>query len=377
MDILAINLNKYKGLESVLKDDLENDNAKIDYLIINGEKELYLKLTDKLVIKNLYVGFSPLASSELVGLAALLSFLNNSSEYKIRYYEEPYFDFSVDPLVLSLISYFKSADLTKTIFHISSISDNTSGSFKFVPNFESVIYPCFKFNKIIYSLYTTSLGACQYKDMGRNILNSFNNNSISINLLSQLSAIQANFPEFQPLVSCLDIYLKLAKQRNINALIFYVSLFLNVSAFNKNRNEFTIAYVFLQRAIETALTHYYFSSGVLELNEYERLCFKGERKSIQGVGDLIKEYFSTNYNPQLEKKISKLNVIRNRSVLAHGFYIPSSSDFDELFDASKTLIDMLFSDDDIKKFYQISLNSLKPLTKENIKTRVGVFFNIN
>ena len=80
MDILAINLNKYKGLESVIKDDLENDYAKVDYLIINGEKEFYDDLTDKLKIKNLYVGFSPLASSELVGLAALLSFLNNSSE---------------------------------------------------------------------------------------------------------------------------------------------------------------------------------------------------------------------------------------------------------------------------------------------------------
>lgn len=373
MDILAVNLNKYKGIESVVKDDLAGE--KINYLLVNGESECFLDFTSELNIPSLYVGFSPLSSSELVGFAALLSFLNHSEHYTVKYYEEPKFSFSTDPLIVSLISYFKSSDLTKTIFYTYNISDNTSGAYEFVPDFGTIIYPYFKFNKLIYSLYTTSLGACQYKDMGRNILSSLNNNSISVTLTKNISAFETNLPEFQSLTKCLDFYLKLAKRKEINALVFYVALFFNISSFNKNRKEFAVSYVFLQRAIETALTYYYLSSGVLEVNEYDRLCFKGERKPIQGVGELIKEYFSKNSYPDLEKKISKLNFIRNCSILAHGFHIPSSNEYNELFEASKNLVEGLFSNNDAINFYKISLDSLKPLSKEHIREKISSFFN--
>lgn len=375
MEILALNLNKYQGIESVIKEDLIDN--KVDYLLINGEQEKFSNFILGLDIGCLYTGFSPLGSSELVGLAALLSFLNGADHYTVKHYEGSVFNYSTDPLMLSLIGFFKSTDISKSIYHTYNISENTSGSYKYVPNFEAVVYPIFKFNKIIYSLYTTSLGVCQFKDMGKNILSSLNNHSISINLANQLSSFDTKLPEFKTLISCVDIYMKLAKRKDINALVFYVALFLNISSFNKNRNEFAVSYVFLQRAVETALTHYYLSSGTLEMNDYDRLCFKGDRKPIMGVGELIKEFFSKNQFPDLEKKICKLNIIRNCSVLAHGFYIPSSNEFNELFEASKLMIEKLFTAEDINNFYSISLKSLRPLARDHIKNKINSYFDNN
>lgn len=373
MDILAINLNKYKGIESVVREDLTN--SEVDYLFINGDKDCFEEFFSELKMGVLYVGFSPLSSSELAGFAALLSFLNNNEVYKIRYYEESETRPKVEPLVISLIDFFNSSDLTKTIFYTTSITDGSvSNSYSFVPEFKSVVYPYFEFNRLIYSLYTTSLGACQFKNMGKNLLRSLNNESISLSLARQLSNIDGKHPEFKALTLCLNYYLKLANKNEKNALVFYVALFLNISSFNKNRNEFAIAYLFLQRAIETALTHFFLSSGVLELNDYDRLCFKGELKPIQGVGDLIKEYFAIHSNPVLEKKVSKLNYIRNCSLLAHGLYIPSSDEYNELYDATKKMVENLFSSNDTSSFYKMSLTSLKPLSKEHIKSKIIDFF---
>lgn len=373
MNIVAVNLNKYYGVEDVVKEDIKATH--VSYLLINGDKLIVDKFTDELRIDYLYVGFSPLSGAELVGLAALLSYLNNEKEYTIETYEEPPSESSADPLVSSLIGFLESSNVTKAMFHTINIADNVSNSYDFLPGFKRIIHPYFEFNKLIYSLYTTSLGTCEYKDMSKNVLNSLSNSSIVSTLNSQLLMFDNKIPEFKSLIACMDLYLKLASRREINALLFYVALFLNISSFNRNRKELAISYVFLQRSIETALIHYYLSSGILEINEYDSLCFKGERKAIQGTGELLNEYFSMIRKPALERTIRKLNRIRNCSIIAHGLHIPSNNEYDDLYEAAKQLIDDLVSKEKVYiTFYQSSLSSLKLIARDQIKHKVIDYF---
>ncbi|HCR3325238.1 MULTISPECIES: hypothetical protein [Citrobacter] len=372
MDILTINLNKYKGVESIVKEDILN--IKVDYLLINGDKDSLDFFKKDFTKKFLYLGFSPLSENEIAGLAALLSFLNGASKYNLKYYGENNWNNTLDPFAISLIEYLKSSDVNKLIFHTSSITDGFIESYNFLPNFKNTVLPLFKFNRVIYSLYTTSIGDCQFKDMDVNLIKSLNNTSIHNKLSGNLSTFSERIPEFTSLITCMEMYLHFSKKKEVKALLFYVALFLNISIFNRSRQEFAIAYLFLQRAIETALIYFYLSSGVLEINEYDRLSFRGERNSIQGVGLLIKEYFSRKNEPDLEKKIRKLNHIRNCSVLAHGLYLPSSADYDSLYQASKEFVDRLILQEECVAFYKISLSSLKPLSRELVRERVIGFF---
>lgn len=372
MDILTINLNKYKGVESIVKEDILN--IKVDYLLINGDKDSLDFFKKDFTKKFLYLGFSPLSENEIAGLAALLSFLNGASKYNLKYYGENNWNNTLDPFAISLIEYLKSSDVNKLIFHTSNITDGFIESYNFLPNFKNTVLPLFKFNRVIYSLYTTSIGDCQFKDMDVNLIQSLNNTSIHNKLSGNLSTFSGRIPEFTSLTTCMEMYLNFSKKKEVKALLFYVALFLNISIFNRSRQEFAIAYLFLQRAIETALIYFYLSSGVLEINEYDRLSFRGERNSIQGIGLLIKEYFSRKNEPDLEKKIRKLNHIRNCSVLAHGFYLPSSADYDSLYQASKEFVDRLILQEECVAFYKISLSSLKPLSRELVRERVIGFF---
>lgn len=372
MDILTINLNKYKGVESIVKEDILN--IKVDYLLINGDKDSLDIFKKDFTKKFLYLGFSPLSEDEIAGLAALLSFINGVSKYNLKYYGENDWNNTLDPFAISLIEYLKSSDVNKLIFHTSNITDGFIESYNFLPNFKKTILPLFEFNRVIYSLYTTSIGDCQFKDMDVNLIQSLNNTSIYNKLSGNLSTFSERIPEFTSLITCMSMYLNFSQKKEVKALLFYVALFLNISTFNRNRQEFAISYLFLQRAIETALIHFYLSSGVLEINEYDRLSFRGERNSIQGVGILINEYFARKNEPDLEKKIRKLNHIRNCSVLAHGLYLPSSADYDSLYQASKEFVDRLILQEECVAFYKISLSSLKPLSKELVRERVIGFF---
>lgn len=372
MDILTINLNKYKGVESIVKEDILN--AKVDYLLINGEKDILDLFKKDLTKRLLYLGFSPLSENEIAGLAALLSFLNGASKYNLRYYGENDWNKTLDPFAISLIEYLKSSDVNKLIFHTLNITDGFIESYNFLPNFKKTILPLFEFNRMIYSLYTTSIGCCQFKDMDVNLIQSLNNTSIHNKLSGYLSTFSGKITEFTSLATCMSMYLNYSQKKEVKALLFYVALFLNISTFNRNRQEFAISYLFLQRAIETALIYFYLSSDVLEINEYDRLSFKGERISIQGVGTLINEYFARKNEPDLEKKIRKLNHIRNCSVLAHGLYLPSSADYDSLYQASKEFVDRLILQEECVAFYNISLSSLKPLSRELVRERVIGFF---
>ncbi|SUX70195.1 Uncharacterised protein [Citrobacter braakii] len=304
MDILTINLNKYKGVESIVKEDILN--IKVDYLLINGEKDILDLFKKDFTKRLLYLGFSPLSENETAGLAALLSFLNGANKYNLRYYGEDNWNKTLDPFAISLIEYLKSSDVNKLIFHTLNITDVFIDSYNFLPNFKNTILPLFEFNKMIYSLYTTSLGCCQFKDMDVNLIQSLNNTSIHNKLSGYLSTFSGKITEFTSLTTCMGMYLNYSKKKEVKALLFYVALFLNISTFNRNRQEFAISYLFLQRAIETALIYFYLSSDVLEINEYDRLSFKGERISIQGVGTLISEYLPERMNLILKKKYVSL-----------------------------------------------------------------------
>ncbi|EJR1671181.1 hypothetical protein NYK69_001939, partial [Salmonella enterica subsp. enterica serovar Elomrane] len=108
-----------------------------------------------------------------------------------------------------------------------------------------------------------------------------------------------------------------------------------------------------------------------EVNDYGGLSFKGDVNEIHGVGELIKEFFARSKDNDLSKKIWKLNSLRNKMLLAHGYYTPSGVDYDDLYCAVKEFVLNIISSEEPKAFYEKILNGLKPIGKEKIKKELS------
>lgn len=285
----------------------ELDHKFYDYIIINAGEDDYNYLLSSLKSKVFYVGYSPLAKNELSGLCLLLSYINgHNGHYELSMYEEklPLF---IEPniLALSLVKYFVAKDVDSLVYHTGVLCDNVSKYFLSVPKLEENIKPYIQYNHLMYSFYRTSFGECRTIDMDRGIFTSLRNKTVFDKLKSELVNGGENFPEVLDLINCIDVYIRFVRNEDFDALAFYMALFLNVSVFNKKRNEFTVSYIYLLRAVETALVYYYLTNDIIEINENDGLSFKGETLEIKGVGVLINEYTRYVSSNDLLKKIKK------------------------------------------------------------------------
>jgi len=345
-----------------------------DYIIINADVDDYNYLLSSLNSRLFYIGYSPLAKNELSGLCLLLSYINgHNGHFDLSMYEEklPLF---IEPniLALSLVRYFDAKDVDSLVYHTSVLRDNISKCFLFVPKLEENIKPYIKYNHLMYSFYRTSFGECRSIDMERGIFTSLRNKTVFDKLKVELVNGGGDFPEVHDLISCIEIYIRFVRNENFDALAFYMALFLNASVFNKKRNEYTISYIYLLRAVETALIYYYLTNDIIEINENEGLSFKGEMADIKGVGVLITEYARYVSSNDLLRKIKKINFIRNRVTLTHGYYSPSGSDYDELYCAAKDLITNVIASEQCKIFFTKTLSCLKPVDKKTILDKLSI-----
>lgn len=374
MEMLCVNLNRFNNdsdVFEILEEDLKS--KLVDFIIINGDKDTYNKIVGELISPKMYVGFSPLNRSDLSGLCLLLSYLNGESVYNLSFYEEDsVLTKEQNPLAASFIDYLESQDIESVIYNTRKIQKNISLYYSSMPNIEKKIKPYIDYNLVIYSLYKTSIGICRYKEMEKDLYRSLRNETISTRLNIALCDAYKNCPDLFDIVKCIESYIIMVKSNNIDALTFYVALFLNLSLFNKNRNEYSIAYLYLQRAVETVLIYYYLDNDIIEVNDYGGLSFKGYSKEIRGVGELIKEYFERREESDLSKKIWKLNSLRNKMLLAHGYYTPSGLDYDDLYCSVKDFALILISSEGSRSFYEKVLNGLKPIGKDKIKKELSI-----
>ncbi|EME8860666.1 hypothetical protein WAA39_002586 [Enterobacter mori] len=374
MKILCVNVNKYKDMTELLVEELRHEVY--DILIINADEVGYNYLLTNLKSTIVFVGYSPLTKNELSGICFLLSYINGcNGRYELSLYEEdlPFFT-EQNILALSFVNYFESKEVESLMYNIDQIKANISKFYLSMPKIEESIKPYINFNHLIYSFYKTSFGECRSKDMEKGIFTSLRNKTVFEKLKRELSKETNIFPEILDLISCIDIYIRFVRAENFDALTFYMALFLNVSVFNKKRNEFTISYIYLLRAVETALVYYLLNNDIIEINEGDGLSFKGEMTEINGAGVLINEYSRYVPSHDLLRKIRKLNFIRNRVLLTHGYYSPSDHDFDDLYSAAKELIRSVISSDECEIFFTKTLSSLRPVDKKVIFDKLSKSF---
>lgn len=365
MEILVINLNKYEGVIDLLVEDIYS--IKKDLIIVNGNKCDYYNINEKIDAKIIYVGFSPLSEIDLNGICSLLSYVNGSKEYVISFLDNN--DFlqtkEINYLISSFINYFKSRVTDSIIYYTLEIRDNILLNYLYMPKIAQDIKPYFDYNAMIYSLYKTSFGFCDYKDMEKDIYVALRNKTIFEHFNTEICSKYKYEPEFNKINYCIGKYVFYVKSKNIDALFFYVAMFLNISSFNKGRQEYSLAYLYLQRVVETVLIYKYLNDGVIVINDSGGYCFKGETEEIRGAGILIKEYFSKNQS-RFAKKIKKLNSLRNKLLLSHGYYIPSGMDFDDLYTSVKSFASSIMN----LQEYNDALDSLKPICKDKIKSKL-------
>ncbi|WP_165431667.1 hypothetical protein [Atlantibacter hermannii] len=373
MEMLCVNLNRFYNdadVFEILEEDLKS--KVVDFIIINGDRDVYNEMACFLISPKIYVGFSPLNKSDLNGLCLLLSHLNGSSGYNLNFYEEDNIQTKgQNPLAASFIDYLESKDIESVMYNTREIQKNISLYYSSIPSIEKTLRPYIDYNIVIFSLYKTSIGICRYNEMEKDLYRSLRNATISNRLNVALCDAYKNCPDLFDIVKCIENYIIMVKTNNIDALTFYVALFLNLSLFNKNRNEYSIAYLYLQRAVETALIYHFLDNDIIEVNDYGGLSFKGDVNEIHGVGELIKEFFARSKDNDLSKKIWKLNSLRNKMLLAHGYYTPSGVDYDDLYCAVKEFVLNIISSEEPKAFYEKILNGLKPIGKEKIKKELS------
>lgn len=373
MNIMTVNFNKYNDLEDMVCDELSQADA--DYFIINGDNSIRVKIAAQAAIRFLYVGFSPLTDKDLNGIAYIINYLlSNDTELTIKSYDNEEHSFEkMNALALAIIQYFDNAQIGSTVYKTFEISEALKKNYLFLPGFIDCISPHIEFNKLIYSLYMTSLGACRFKNIDRNILISLRNETIFVKFNDALQRMPKFCPELSQLVINVDRYIRLARLEDIEAMLFYIALFINASVFNKNRDEYAISYLYLHRAVETALIFYYLFNGIIEIDEYDNLCFKGSHEKIKGVGDIFYDYIKGSKDNDVTNKLKKLIIIRNSSSLAHGFYIPAIADYDEMYVATKSFIDQIITSAGCKTYYDQLLNNLRPLKKDIVRDRINSY----
>ncbi|PQK90334.1 hypothetical protein [Pantoea ananatis] len=373
MNIISVNLNKYHGLMEVLAEDLQLKD--MSFFIINGDKDEYEKF--KIIFKRknvIYVGFSPMSSGDLTGICKLLIAISGDKKYNLFSYDDILAsNVEQNPLANALVNYLQTKNIESAIYYTQQIQENLKVYYLDLVDFDKTINPYIDYNMFIYSLYKTSYGVCEYKDMQKDIYKSLSNSTIFIKLNKDISDVRKNCKDLTEIKLCLEQYISLVKLKNIDALSFYIAIFLNISSFNKQRKEYTTAYVYLQRAVETSLIYYYLDKNIIEVNDGGSLTFKGESKGILGAGQLISEYFSRFKDDDLSKNIWKLNSLRNKTLLAHGYYTPAGNDYDDLYISAKKLIEKLIVCENCKSFYMKALNNLKPIAKDKIKEKIREF----
>ncbi|EPU0824055.1 hypothetical protein ACVUKI_004686, partial [Escherichia coli] len=119
MEMLCVNLNRFYNdadVFEILEEDLKS--KVVDFIIINGDRDVYNEIACFLISPKIYVGFSPLNKSDLNGLCLLLSHLNGSSGYNLNFYEEDNIQTKEqNPLAASFIDYLESKDIESVMYN--------------------------------------------------------------------------------------------------------------------------------------------------------------------------------------------------------------------------------------------------------------------
>ena len=363
--ILSVNLNAYDDCIEVVYDEI--DKLSFDFYVFCGDGSLYGIIEPLIKKPKLYLGFSPLIMEELVGVCSLVSFIRNGNiDFELDFFEEKIDKIKSQNNELSklLIGYIESKENYASIYYLKKLLALSPPKSLLLISIINDIKPYLDYDYLINKIFTTEIGSCVTKDMSQDIFLALKNNTFN-----DVMNVLPNNNFSKPLKMLFNDYFLLSNNKDEMALLLYSAMFINLATFSKNRGDISISYLYMQRCVEVTLIYYFLKRSSVFFDSNAQLCFSADSSKIKGVGPLILLFFENNTKVYSDK-IWKLNMLRNRSVIGHGLYMPAKSQFNELYVSVEAMLNDLINKCPDKDFFDKSRLVLKINAKSEILVKI-------
>lgn len=366
---LSVNLNFFNDCIEIVLDDLIKSEC--DFLLFCGDNSLYKYILSSVNKPSLYLGEYPLLSEEIGGVCSLVAYVvNGNTDFELKFLEDENNKIINQNNELSklLIGYIESKESYSSTYFLRKLLVAPPPNSLFLISMLRDIKPYLDYDYLLTKIFTTEIGCCISSEMSEDLFIATKNKTIHNVIIKTIGILPIN-DFFKPLRSLFNEYIILCNSKDEVALLLYSAIFMNLATFNKNRGDASISYLYLQRCVEISLIYYFLKRNSVFIDSDKRLCFSADAEIVKGVGPLLNLFFKGK-SLAYEKQLWNLNKIRNRSIIGHGLYIPSKSQFDSLYLSVDKMLSDLIKDNNDVDFFTKSKKCLKTNAKSQIIMKI-------
>ena len=345
MEVLCVNTNLYSDadLKALMIDEVQQ---KKEPLFVFGKKEVYEEIVINCLSEEVYyLGFSPFDEKHLESVIALYAVYKNFfNKVILKIYEGNEYTYQLE--LRSILNAYqnKSSEYGSFLHSIFTLPKKLESiPCKELKTGLVTLVSDIEFDNLLISMYNYQFNFCEFKNIQKGLKSSLRNESFFYKMVGIADREYKKKGKWSDLKDCMDEYQNYVRSDNERVLLFYVSLFLNISLFQKNFKKSALSYLFLLRSLEVFLVFYLKKKGYIKEESNELLFHDGTQ--VMGSGPLI-HYMIDIQKIDKESSVLTLLSIRNNSFVGHGLYSPNLDKYDDIYNSYTKLVLELLNEDE-------------------------------